>query len=63
MVGVNAHQMSDAEFDRVTSAYRLVRIRLNERLSGSGGPNDLAWVWMPLALIVALGVYLNRRRK
>jgi deazaflavin-dependent oxidoreductase (nitroreductase family) len=63
MMGVNPHTMSDAEFDQVTSKYRLVRIRPKEQLSGPGGPGNLAWVWIPAALVVALGVYLNRRRK
>jgi deazaflavin-dependent oxidoreductase (nitroreductase family) len=63
MVGVNARKMSDDEFDRATSTYRLVRIRPKERLSGSGGSGDLAWVWIPVALMIALVVGLNRRRK
>jgi deazaflavin-dependent oxidoreductase (nitroreductase family) len=63
MVGVNPHKMDDAEFDRATSAYRLLRIRLKERLRGPGGPNDLAWVWIPVALVVAMFVYQKRRSK
>jgi hypothetical protein len=62
MMGVNPPKMSDAEFDRVTSSYRLLRVRLQERLSGPGGPGDLAWVWLPLALIVALSVVVRRRK-
>jgi deazaflavin-dependent oxidoreductase (nitroreductase family) len=62
MMGVNPPKMSDAEFDRVTSSYRLLRVRLQERLSGPGGPGDLAWVWLPLALIVALFVFMQRRK-
>jgi deazaflavin-dependent oxidoreductase (nitroreductase family) len=62
MMGVNPPKMSDAEFDRVTSSYRLLRVRLRERLSGPGGPGDLAWVWLPLALIVALFVFMRRRK-
>jgi deazaflavin-dependent oxidoreductase (nitroreductase family) len=63
MLGVNPRKMSDDEFDRATSTYRLVRIRPKERLSGSGGSGDLAWVWIPVALMIALVVGLNRRRK
>jgi len=62
-VGVNPHKMNDDEFDRVTSKYRLVRIRLKERLSGSGGPGELAWVWIPLALVGLLFLYWKRPRK
>jgi len=63
MVGVNPHKMNDAEFDRVTSKYRLVRIRLKERLSGPGGPGDLAWAWIPVALVAALLLFGSRRRR
>jgi deazaflavin-dependent oxidoreductase (nitroreductase family) len=63
MVGVNPRKMDDAEFDQVTSKYRLVRIRLEERLRGPGGPGDLAWVWIPVALIAALLVIGFRRRR
>jgi hypothetical protein len=62
MVGVNPHKMNDAEFDRDTSKYRLVRIRLQDRLHGPGGPGDLAWVWIPVGLVVALLLYWSRRR-
>ena len=63
MVGVNPPKMNDDEFDRVTSKYRLVRITLKERLSGPGGPGDLAWVWIPVAVIAALLVFGFRRRR
>jgi deazaflavin-dependent oxidoreductase (nitroreductase family) len=63
MVGVNPRTMSDLDFDQVTAKYRLVRIRLGEKLSGPGGPGDLAWVWLPLALIVALFLVRGRRQK
>jgi deazaflavin-dependent oxidoreductase (nitroreductase family) len=63
LMGVNPPKMSDAEFDQVTTSYRLIRIRPGERLKGPGGPGDLAWVWLPLALITALFVARGRRRK
>lgn len=63
LMGVNPRTMSDAEFDRITAKYRLVRIRLNERLSGAGGPGDLAWVWIPIALMAALLIYWTRRQR
>lgn len=62
MLGVNPRTMSNAEFDRATSDYRLVRIRLAERLQGPGGPGDLVWVWIPLALVGALLIYMRRQR-
>jgi len=63
MVGVNPHKMSDADFDQATSKYRLMRVRLKERLSGPGGPGDLAWVWLPVALIAAVLIFGFRRRR
>jgi len=63
MMGVDPRKMSDAEFDRVTSTYRLVRIRLQDRLRGPGGPADLAWIWIPVGLVVGLLIYWNRRRR
>jgi deazaflavin-dependent oxidoreductase (nitroreductase family) len=61
MVGVNPRKMDDAVFDQATSKYRLVRIRQGERLRGPGGPGDLAWVWIPLALAVGLLIFWLRR--
>ena len=62
MVGVNPHKMNDEEFDRATTKYRLVRIRPKEQLSGPGGPGDLAWVWIPIALAGVILLLLRRRR-
>jgi len=63
LMGVNPRKMSEAEFDRATSTYRLVRIRLKERFHGPGAPGDLAWVWVPAALITILFIYLIRRHR
>jgi deazaflavin-dependent oxidoreductase (nitroreductase family) len=63
LMGVNPHKMTDAEFDRSTSAYRLVRIRPEQRLSGPDAPGDLTWVWAPAALVVALFIFLFRMRR
>jgi len=63
LMGINPRTMSDEAFDRVTSKYRLVRIRPKERLSGPGGPGDLAWVWIPIALLAALRIYWTRRQR
>ena len=63
LMGINPRTMGDEAFDRVTSKYRLVRIRPKERLSGPGGPGDLAWVWIPVALMAALLIYWTRRQR
>jgi deazaflavin-dependent oxidoreductase (nitroreductase family) len=60
MFGVNPHAMSDQELDAATKEYRLIRIQLTHRLSGPGGPGDLAWVWIPISLALALIVLLLR---
>jgi hypothetical protein len=63
MVGVDARKMSDADFEQITAKYRLVRIHPVERLSGPGGPDDLAWVWIPVALMVAMALWRTRRKR
>jgi deazaflavin-dependent oxidoreductase (nitroreductase family) len=60
--GVNPHKMDNTAFDQITSKYRLVRIRPEERMSGPGGPGNLAWVWIPAGLLVALLYWIQRRR-
>ena len=61
VAGLNPYTMSDAELDRTTATYRLVRIRRTEARAGSGGPADLAWVW-PLAAMILLPLALRRRK-
>ncbi|MBN1149478.1 MAG: nitroreductase family deazaflavin-dependent oxidoreductase [Anaerolineales bacterium] len=60
MFGVNPHTMSDQEFAAATKEYRLIRIQLTQQLGGPGGPGDLAWVWTPILLALALIVFLPR---
>jgi len=60
MFGVNPHTMSDHELAAATKEYRLIRIQLTQRLSGPGGPGDLAWVWIPVSVAMALIVLLPR---
>jgi hypothetical protein len=54
--------MPSEEFEAVTADYRLIRIRLTEARTGSGGPGELAWLW-PLATMILLPLALLRRRK
>ncbi len=61
-LGVDADQMSDEELDRVTKAYRLIRIRRTTARTGPGGPGDLDWVW-PLSTFVLIAMLLFRRRR
>jgi deazaflavin-dependent oxidoreductase (nitroreductase family) len=46
LFGVNAYKMSDEQLAAATETYRLLHIRRTERLHGSRGPGDLAWIWL-----------------
>ena len=60
--GIDPVGMPGEEFEAVTADYRLIRIRLTEARTGSGGPGELAWLW-PLATMILLPLALLRRRK
>jgi deazaflavin-dependent oxidoreductase (nitroreductase family) len=60
MFGVNPNTMSEQELAAATKEYRLIRIQLTQRLSGPGGPGDLAWVWAPISLVLGLFILLPR---
>ena len=62
MMGLDSRKLSETEFDQATQNYRLIRIRCIERLSGPGGPGDLAWVWIP-AFLAGLACFFILRRK
>lgn len=61
LVDINPKQMSDEELESLTNYYRLVRIKPQQPLGGSGGLEDLVWVW-PLAILIIL-IFCIRRRK
>jgi len=61
LYGIDPRKMSEAALDQSTADYRLVRFRRTRRLTGRGGPGDLAWVWIPVSL-AALLLYLASRR-
>jgi deazaflavin-dependent oxidoreductase (nitroreductase family) len=63
LFGVDPRKLDNQEFAAVTQEYRLIRIQLIEPLSGSGGPGDLAWVWIPVSLVVGLIVLLIRGKR
>jgi deazaflavin-dependent oxidoreductase (nitroreductase family) len=65
LFGMDAYAMSDAQVEEETRSYRLIHIKRTEARTGSGGPNDLAWVW-PAATFVLLGLFLlggTKRRR
>ena len=58
--GINP-QIPDADLDKITTKYRLIRIRCVDARTGKDGPGDLAWVW-PLATFILLPLVLFRRK-
>lgn len=62
MFGVNPHQLSDQELEQATTSYRLIRIRRTHKLSGRGGPGDLAWIWL-IPLLVSIVVLIRQLLK
>jgi deazaflavin-dependent oxidoreductase (nitroreductase family) len=60
MFGINPHTMNEQELAAATKEYRLIRIQLAQRMSGPGGPGDLAWIWIPISLALALVVLLPK---
>jgi deazaflavin-dependent oxidoreductase (nitroreductase family) len=52
LFGVNPKKMTDQELDKATTNYRLIHIRREQRLKGPGGPGDLAWIWIPILVVL-----------
>jgi deazaflavin-dependent oxidoreductase (nitroreductase family) len=60
--GINPYKISDEDLARITTEYRLIRIRRTAERTGSGGPGDLVWVW-PLATMILLPLAFRRRKR
>jgi deazaflavin-dependent oxidoreductase (nitroreductase family) len=60
LFGMDARKLDDAELDRALGDSCLVQIHRTQRLSGPGGPGDLAWVWIPVLGLLALVYFLLR---
>lgn len=54
VAGINPYKVSDAQLDKLTKTYRLVRIRRKGALTGAGGPGDLAWLWQVATLFLLM---------
>jgi deazaflavin-dependent oxidoreductase (nitroreductase family) len=63
LAGLRPHTMSDAALKRATAAYKLVRVRRTAPRTGSGGPGDLASVWIVIAALLAVLALLPRRNR
>lgn len=60
--GINPNTFTDEELAKVTTDYRLVRIRRSEARTGRDGPGDLAWIW-PLATFLLLTMKCRRGKR
>ncbi len=60
--GIDPHTISDETLREKAADWPVIRVRLEQPLSGSGGPGDLAWMWPAAGALVAL-VWLWRRRR
>jgi deazaflavin-dependent oxidoreductase (nitroreductase family) len=63
LAGLQPRTMSDTALKQATAAYKLVRIRRTAPRTGSGGPADLAWLWIIATAVLALLAWRNRRQK
>lgn len=59
--GIDPKTVSQEKLAEITAGYRLLRVHRTAARTGSGGPNDLAWVW-PAATFVLGGILLFGRR-
>jgi deazaflavin-dependent oxidoreductase (nitroreductase family) len=60
-LGLDPHTVSDDELRAVGEGIPVVRLLLETRLYGPGGPGDLRWVW-PLVVIGILIGWVRQRR-
>lgn len=61
--GLHPRRMTDADVREATATYRLVRITRTGRRHGAGGPGDLAWVWLVVAVLWFAGLRRSRRSR
>ena len=57
--GIRPKSISDAELERITVDYRVLRIERTHACTGAGGPGDLAWVWPIVTLVLLLALLLR----
>ncbi len=61
LAGLDARHMPDADLDRLTQSYRLLRLRRTLPRTGLSGPGDLAWLWQA-ATVVFAALWLRGRQ-
>ena len=60
LAGVDPRRLSNQELEEKTADYRLIELHYRADASGTGGPGDLAWVWV---LVAALWIMDKLRRR
>jgi deazaflavin-dependent oxidoreductase (nitroreductase family) len=63
LFGIYPATGTDKELKIQTGDYRLLRVRLIEPRTGSGGPGDLAWLWPAATFALVLVLSLRHRRR
>jgi deazaflavin-dependent oxidoreductase (nitroreductase family) len=62
LAGLYPKKIDDETLDRLTSTYRLIRIKRIKERTGRDGPGELAWIW-PLITVILLLWKSRRKRK
>jgi deazaflavin-dependent oxidoreductase (nitroreductase family) len=60
--GIDPHTMTDAELERATADYHLIRIHRHTARTGPDGPGRLAWIWPVTTAILFLWALRPCRR-
>ena len=60
LFGLNPLRINDDDLAEATATYRLMRIEPIRRQDSPDGPNDLAWVWVPIAAALSILLLLRR---
>jgi deazaflavin-dependent oxidoreductase (nitroreductase family) len=60
--GLNPRTISDEALREMAAGWPVIRIRLEQALSGPGGPGDLAWVWPVAGVALLAWLWMRRRR-
>ncbi|HEX7568203.1 MAG TPA: nitroreductase family deazaflavin-dependent oxidoreductase [Anaerolineaceae bacterium] len=61
MMGVRPKKMVDAELEKISTGYKVVRIRRTAARTGPGGPCDLAWFWPAATFVLAGMLWLKKK--
>ncbi|MDH3306203.1 MAG: nitroreductase family deazaflavin-dependent oxidoreductase, partial [Acidimicrobiia bacterium] len=63
LFGLSPRTMNDEQLAGATEGYRLVRFHPDRKQPSADGPDDLVWMWLPVAGAVLAGCLAARRRR